>query len=347
MNNNTLAVVSQSGQSLSFYDLVSGTRTGLLEDLEAEPHELCYDERSNLLYISHAYAHGWYAAHGDDCSTISIVDCGKRDIIGQISTSPYAGPHGLAIDQNHNILYVSIEVGFKDGGGIIGIDLGTQKIVKAIGSGHKSHWFVMTPDGKKAYTCNKEAGYVSVIDLVDERLFCRIPMPGGCEQPGMSTDGRFAYFPSPTVANGMTRSGQPGDFSVEVIDTQSDLVVKSIPLEFGALTVHVDVKDRLIVGQYRFDQSSGAPRGIDGKLLVLAPPDQDFTILGSFDTGIAPLTVFSSPNGSKAFASAIFTGVVTVVDLDEMAIERTIEVDTLKRADKTMHQGAHGLALVP
>lgn len=347
-NNNTLAVISQSGQSLSFYDLSSGALTGFLENLLAEPHELCYDESTNLLYISHAYAHGWYVSHGEDCSTISIVNCGKREIIGDISTKPYAGPHGMALDRSNNILYVSVEVGFQQGGGIIGIDLQIGKIVKAVGSGSKTHWFVMTPDGKKAYTCNKEAGFVSILDLVNERLLGRIEMPGGCEQPGISRDGKLAFFPTPTVGEGMKRSGKPGDFGIEVIDTESDRVVERIPLEFGALTVHVDAKDRLLVGQYLFDQScDGPPRGLDGKLTVLAASEEQYRILASFDTGIAPLTIFSSLDGRKAFASAIFTGTVTVVDLDGMVVDKVLEVDIVERADKKMHQGAHGLALVP
>jgi DNA-binding beta-propeller fold protein YncE len=205
----------------------------------------------------------------------------------------------------------------------------------------------MTIDGKKAYTCNKEAGFVSVIDLAGERLLGRIEMPGGCEQPGISNDGKLAYFPTPTVAQGMKRSGNPGDFTIEVIDTGSDRVTESIPLQSGALTVHVDAKDRLLVGQYQFDQTSGSPRGQDGKLTVLAAPDEHYRVLASFDTGIAPLTVFSSLDGSKAFASAIFTGTVTVVDLQGMVVEKVLEVDTVQRADKKMHQGAHGLALVP
>ena len=35
-----------------------------------------------------------------------------------------------------------------------------------------------------------------------------------------------------------------------------------------------------------------------------------------------------------------------IVDLTSMTVERTLEVDTVARKDKKIHQGAHGLALL-
>lgn len=348
MANNTLCVVSQSGESLTFYGIPTGTQIGRVTNLLPEPHELCYDDRSNLLYITHAYAHGWYGEHGDDGTKVSVFDCKQRQVIDTIDISPYGGPHGIALHKASNVLYVSVESGLEGAGGVIGIDLESHEIIKAIGSGHKTHWFVMTPDARKAYTCNKEAGYISVLDLVHERLVKKIDVPGGCEQPGISNDGKFAYFPAPLIGVGMWREGRPGDFSVQVVDTETDQVVESIPLEFGAVTIHVDAKDRLLVGQYRFDTSSaeGPPKSLPGRLTVLAPPSEDFRILATVETDLVPLTVLTTPDASKAFASNIFTGTVTVLDLEAMKVERILDVDVVPREDKKMHQGAHGLAVI-
>lgn len=346
---NTLAVISQSGESLSFFDVPSGTRTGRVTDLIAEPHELCFDARSSLLYVSHAYAHGWYPAHGDFGRYISVVDCHARRVVDQLDISPFRGPHYLYLDAPRDVMYVSVEHGLDDGagGGIIGISVKSHEIVKSIASGHKSHWFVVTPDGGKAYTCNKEAGFISVIDLVGEKMTGTIEVPGGTEQPGMSRDGSLAYFPTPTIAGVM--AGDLTHYAVKVIDTKSDTIVKSIPLDHAALTVHVDSQDRLLVGLYRFHRAPGQamPTALNGHLKILASAAGDHRELGTVEVGPAPLTVFASPDGARAFASNIFAGTVSVVDMKSMAVERVLEVDTVKRSDKRMHQGAHGLALVP
>lgn len=108
---NTLAVVSQSGQTLNLFDSTSGLGTGQVTGLIAEPHELCFDERTGLLYISHTYQHGWYTSHGAYVSLISVLDSTTRVVVDTIDISPYLGPHYIQIDKGRNLLYASVEGG--------------------------------------------------------------------------------------------------------------------------------------------------------------------------------------------------------------------------------------------
>ena len=351
MNQNTLAVVSQSGEAISFFDVSNGERTGQLGGLISEPHELCFDARTQLLYVSHAYEHGWYREHGEDGHQVSVVDCNQKKVVDVIDVSPAKGPHYLVIDEKRDILYVSVEGGLADrpkSGGVIGISLKTRKIVKRIGSEWSNHWFVMTPDGTKAYTANKEAGFISVIDLLEEKMVGKIDLPGGCEQPAISRSGRLIYFPTPVLPYGdAPQSNKP---SIEVVDTVSDKIVKSIPMDSPGLTIHVDSHDRLIVSQYRLgaqgSQTFGKAVMLNGSVVILAPKDDDFEQLASLEVGKVPLTIFSSPDGKRGFVSNLASGTVTVLDLTTMKVERTLEVDTVQRADKKLHQGAHGLAWI-
>lgn len=344
---NTLAVVSQSGESLSFYEIESGMKTGHISGLRPEPHELCYDERTNLMYITHAYAHGWYVEHGENGQEISIVDCKARKVIDTIDVSPYGGPHYIVLDKGRDILYSSVEAGFGDDGpgGIIGIDTRTKKVIQAVPSGAKSHWFVMTPDGRKAYTCNKEAGFVSLLDLHQGKMIGKIDLPGGsgCEQPGISRDGKYAYFPVPSLKTTDGGSLQ-GTSNIQVIATKTDTIANTIPLSYKGLTIHVDSQDRLLVGQLRF---SAERKPLPGKLSIFASSTDGFRLLETLDTDIAPLTVFSTPDAKKAFTANIFSGTVTVFDMEKLEVERTIEVDLVRRQGKKMFQGAHGLAVLP
>ena len=343
---NTLVVVSQSGQTLNFFDLTTGLRSGQAVNMLAEPHELCFDDRNGLLYVSHPYKHGWYSNHGDFVSVISVFDCKTRTVIDSINISPYLGPHYLQIDKERNILYASVEGGVAgetpNEGGLVGVDLDSRTVVKRIASGHKSHWFVMTPDGSKAYTCNKEAGYISVINLVAEKLIKKITLPGGCEQPGISRDGSLAFFPSPAI-------GQSGHFPcIEVIDTQSDEISSSIPLDTGAITVHVDPFDRLLVGLYRMELNkvTSKPAPSYGGLACFQSNGSSYEHMGTTETGLIPLTVLSHPDGKRAFVSNLFDGTLSVVDPTSMNVTKTLQVDTEKRQDKSIHQGAHGLAII-
>lgn len=343
---NTLVVVSQSGQTLNLFDLKTGLRTGQIDNLIAEPHELCYDDRTNLLYVSHTYEHGWYISHGNFVSLISVFDCKTKTVVDTIDICPSLGPHYLQIDKQRNLLYASVEGGISsdepNAGGIVCIDLHSRKVVKQIASGHKSHWFVMTPDGSKAYTCNKEAGFISVIDLLAGQFATKILLPGGCEQPGISRDGSSAFFPSPAI-------GQMGyEPCIKVIDTTSNTIQQSIPLEAGALSVHVDPQDRLLVGLYRveLDKTTSRPIPSYGGFTCFQAAGSGYDRLGTVETGLLPLTILADAAGSKAFVSNVLEGTVSVVDLAKVKVEGSFEIDTAKRQDKAMHQGAHGLALI-
>jgi YVTN family beta-propeller protein len=344
---NTLAVVSQSGQSVSFFDLESGKRTGHIENMIAEPHEIVYDRNSDVLYISHTYEHGQYWTHGQYAKEISVVNGSKKTIVDTIDVSPYSGPHGLELDTESQVIYISVEDGFADAthpGGIIAIDLKTHKIVKAIGSQYRTHWFVMTPDKKKAYTCNKDATFTSVLDVANEKMVGKIDSLEGTEQPGINKEGTRAYFPTPGLGLGKPPSQAPP--AIDVIDTAADKVVRKIPMAHIPTAVHVTSQGKILAGQVIFD-SSNPPRPSKGRLAVYRSEAEDYSLQGMIELDSLSLTISSSPDGRHAFVANMFAGTVSIIDTDTLEIKRTLEVDTVKRQDKQFLQGAHGLALLP
>jgi YVTN family beta-propeller protein len=54
----------------------------------------------------------------------------------------------------------------------------------------------------------------------------------------------------------------------------------------------------------------------------------------------------SHPDGNTTYVSNIFSGTLSIVDTSTMKVETVLEVDTERRMDKAMHQGAHGIALI-
>ncbi|KAF2503358.1 putative surface layer protein [Lophium mytilinum] len=336
----TLAVVSQSGESISFFNNITGEFTDRTENLAAEPHDLAYDSPRNLLYVSHTYSHGHYFAHGSICNTISVIDATTRKFTDAIELTPFGGPHGLSISPDNTILYATVETGFPNGGGLIGINLASRTIVKSIPSDSRAHWFALTPDGKKAYTSNMNSPFISVLDLESEQLVKKIPVTGS-SQGAVSVDGRFAYFPTPSAQ--MKLEIQP---TIEVVDTSTDEIVKTIPFDEGIGALHVTALGKILVVVYRLEEgaSTAALKPKPGGLIVLDPTS--FESIGEVEVGKFPLSLRSSPDGLTGYVANVFGGTVTVVDLESMSVRRTIDVDTKPRADKAFHQGAHGMALI-
>ena len=338
----TLAVVSQTGETLSFFDIASGERTAHITNLTSEPHELCYDPKRNVLYLTHTYHFGHFWQHGENGHEISVIDLQTKQVVDIIDIRPAKAPHGLILDQKNDTLFVSVEeLPDQDGGGIIAINLETRKVTKTVPSTYKSHWFAMTPDAKKAYTCNKDASFISVIDLEKEEMIGKIDVPG-CEEPSMSPDGKYAYFPTP----GFQWGKNPVDPVIKVIDTANDLVVDEIKMDNGALATHVGSRGTVFAGSYTYAEHGNATRISDGAGLAMYHPETRQK-LGEVRAGVLPLTIRTSPDEQLGFLTSIVHGTVTIVDLASKEVLRTLEVDGRKRDDKPIHVGAHGMAFIP
>ncbi|KAL6715626.1 hypothetical protein ACLMJK_006587 [Lecanora helva] len=338
----TLAVVGQTGRSLSFFDLSTGERTAQLNDLIAEPHELCFDRRRNLLYISHTYRHGHYWVHDDYAHEISVVDCTTKTVVDTIDVFPTQGPHGLILDEEKDILYACVEelvVG--QGGGVIGIDLKSKSIIKKVESQSKPHWFVITPDGRKAYTCNKSQPFISVLDLEKENFSGKLEVSAS-EELGVSLDGKFVFVPTP----GLTIGPPPADASIKVVDTTLDEIIKSIPTGLGPQVVRMTSSGRMMVAKYSYGASAdgGVASAQSGRLALYSPDTHEF--LGEAAVGKGPLTIRSSPEGETAFVANIFDGTVTVINLTSMTVVQTLSIDDKPTSANTKHPSAHGLAMI-
>ncbi|WP_207621007.1 YncE family protein [Streptosporangium minutum] len=96
-----------------------------------------------------------------------------------IDLTPEHAPHGLAIDAARDLLYVSVEGAEDRPGAVMVVDLATRKSIGRIGTGAKGpHWSVISPDGNTGYASNKEAPYVSVVDLRTGTMTAKVEVPG-------------------------------------------------------------------------------------------------------------------------------------------------------------------------
>jgi YVTN family beta-propeller protein len=77
---------------------------------------------------------------------------------------------------------------------------------------------VISPDGRRIYTANNDAGSVSVLDLQARTLVATIPISKGVQRISISPDGKFVFTQDQETPR------------IAVIDTATNAVVRSISL---------------------------------------------------------------------------------------------------------------------
>ncbi|MEU1779018.1 YncE family protein [Streptomyces abikoensis] len=332
-----LAVVSQTGCSITFFDAATHERLDVV-DVPAEPHELCFDPDHRVLYCASSYVHGYYGMHEARARQITVIDADTHAVVDVLDTAPDHAPHGLALDRARGLLYVSVEATDTEPGGVIVYDTATRERrgrIPVMAGG--PHWVEITPDGRRGYTTNKEAPFVSVLDLERGEFAGRIEVPGS-EGLAVSPDGAHVYVAAPKGDfSGAEPAADPG---VRVIETATGEIVRTLPTEGVVFPVHTTVTGAVLAGELRMARGEGGKLGAqtNGVLTVFAPGSLE--VVGRVEVGVFPLTVTSSPDGRTGYVSAVMSSTVTVVDLTAPKVLATLDVGSKGEA------GAHGLAYI-
>lgn len=82
-----LAVISQSGPTVSFFDAASDRLLGAVE-VPAEPHELRFDPTQRLLWCTTAYQSGYYHANSGRRTELTAIDPDTRRVVEVVDLSP-------------------------------------------------------------------------------------------------------------------------------------------------------------------------------------------------------------------------------------------------------------------
>ncbi|MGA4799997.1 YncE family protein [Streptomyces lavendulocolor] len=334
-HNDVLAVVSQSGPTVTFFDTATYAPLGEVA-VPGEPHELCFDPARRRLYCTITYRGGYYHAHTGPAHEIAVIDPDRRRVTDVVDLSPHRAPHGIALDPAGALLWVSVEAHDTHEGGLLALDADTLRPVRRIPVGAPGpHWFALTPDGRRAYTANKEAPFVSVVDLDRALLVDRVPLPGGSEGITVSPDGRQVYVAGPKATFDAAPAHGAG---VAVIDTATGTVVRTLPTDDVVFPVHATSTGLLLAGELRRTAGESALGGQKAGVLHIHGASGRH---GRVPVGAFPLTIASSPGGRYAYVAAVSSSTVTVVDLATESVVTTLHVN--RRGEP----GAHGLALIP
>ncbi|GGX97576.1 YncE family protein [Streptomyces hiroshimensis] len=343
MNTNTdsrhdvLAVVSQTGPTVTFFDAATYEQLDVVE-VPAQPHELCFDPDRRLLYCASTYVDGYYHAHRGRARQIAVIDADARKVVDTVDLGPDHAPHGLALDRERSRLYVSVEATATEPGGVVILDADTRRRIGRIPvMADGPHWFAISPDGRRGWSTNKEASFVSVLDLERDEFAGRVTVPGS-EGLDVSPDGRYVYVAAPKGDFGSALAAPPG---IRVIEAATGEVVRMLPTGGVVFPVHTTATGLVLAGELRMAEGEGGALGSqrDGVLTVFGP--DGLGAVGRVPVGKFPLTITSSPDGAVGYVANVMSSTVTVVDLERMEVITTLEVGRKGEA------GAHGLAYIP
>ncbi|MER8160686.1 YncE family protein [Streptomyces sp. NPDC094472] len=336
-----LAVISQSGPTVSFFDAAVDRHLGTTE-LLAEPHELCFDSTQRLLWCTTAYHSGYYHANSGRRTELTVIDPDTRRVVEVIDLAPEHGPHGLALDPGRGRLYVSVEGTADRPGGVVVIDTATRRPLGRIDTDAPGpHWFAIDPAGRTGYATNKEAPFVSVVDLERGTLTAKVEVPGS-EGLAVSADGTHVYVASPYAGHFFSPGAEePPATGVRVIDTRTASVVETLPTDDVVIPMHLTSAGKLLAGEMRMeaDPESQLGRQAPGRLTVFSADTHKR--LGEVEVGHAPLTITSSPDGRLGYVACVASSTVDIVDLE--TLRGLGRLNIAKRGEP----GAHGLAYLP
>jgi YVTN family beta-propeller protein len=208
-----LILIDKVGRHIRFFDAATRTELSSIEASVA-PHDVAISPDHKTAYVP-IYGDGVYGRNPNPGHEIAIIDLESRQQTGTIDVSPYQAPHGIQIDAK-GTLYVTCDLSRK----LLVINPKTRAIEAAIDTEGTGHWVAVLPDASKAYVANKDDRlFVTVIDLKTRKVIARVPAPKGTQGIVASPDG------TRVVA---VDSGNP---ALIVIDTATDTVVDTVPLE--------------------------------------------------------------------------------------------------------------------
>jgi YVTN family beta-propeller protein len=236
-----------------------------------------------------------------------VIDLASRKVIGNLDFGKGVRPHCARFGPRDGKLYVSTELDHS----ITVIDPATLKIVGSIPTGQpESHMFVITRDGRRAYTANVGPGTVSVLDLDARKTLAVIPVSGQVQRISLSVDDSTVFTSDVTKPQ------------LAVIDTVTNKVKTWIPMP---------------------GLGYGSAPTADGKwLLVVLPLVNQLAVIDVHALKVArtidlpehPQEVLVTPDQKMAYVSSDKTGKVAAISLADWKVTNVIDAG----------KGADGLA---
>jgi YVTN family beta-propeller protein len=275
-------------------------------------HEVAVSPDGRFGYVP-IYGNTWVGMPGSNGSTIHVVDLRQGRTVAVIDLGKEVRPHSAHFGPD-GLLYVSAELA----NAIYIVDTKTRSLVGEIPTGAShTHMFVISPDGRRIYTANNEAGSVSVLDVRARTLLATIPISKKVQRISISPDGKFVFTQDQETPR------------IVVIDTATKAAVRSISLPRIPFSSAITKDGRWLLANSE-----------SGKLFVVDVASGALT--KTFDTPDVPVLPTPgefalAPDGIHAYLSCPQGGTIEILNLKDWKLEEPIRLT----------KGVDGMAWVP
>lgn len=301
-----MLVANKGDRSLGIIDPATDKQVAAVPENGVTGHEVIASPDGKTAYVP-IYGNSGVGKPGTDGRNMVAIDIASRKIVGNLDFGHGVRPHCPHFGPKNGLLYVSTELDRT----ISIIDPKPLKIIGSVPTGQaESHMFVISPDGKRAYTANVGPGTVSVLDLDARKTLKVIPISSNTQRISMSVSGK-RVFTSDQAKNRLA-----------VINTASDAIESWVELP---------------------GLGYGTAPTPDGKWLVVAVPTVNkvavvdlkaLRVAHAIDVPKAPQAVVVRPDGKMAYVSCDSSAKVAAIRTSDWQVDRLIDAG----------KGADGLA---
>lgn len=291
-----LLVVNKADQSLSLIDPTAGAEVSRVKLSGFTGHEVAASPDGNYAYVP-IYGNSGAGRPGTDGSKLDVIDVGARKLVRTVDLGAPVRPHCAKFAPDGS-LYVSAELE----NSLDVLDPKTFKTVAQVPTGRTlSHMFVISKDGKHAYTSNIDSGSVSVLDLARRETEAVIAVAETTQRISFSADEKLLFTADQKAPR------------LAVIDVEAKKFADWIALPavgFGT-----------------------APTPDGRSLLVALPASSGVAVVDlktrkvsrTIPVPAAPQEILVAPDGRTAFVSCSKDGEVAVLSLETWTVLKVIK----------------------
>ncbi|KAK8022762.1 hypothetical protein PG993_013529 [Apiospora rasikravindrae] len=243
----------------TFGDIAITYRVYILDDLLAEPQEVCHDWARNLLYVSQRYRQGNAYAPIEAAREIAVVDLATAETCGAVDLGPdYSAPYAMELD--HDAVYLAARVAE----GIVWIDAESRYVTNfadksqiaatassssASGSGSSGSSSRRSRHGHSSGSNSSRHGsssssnnnnFIAEVDLRSGKIRQRVMVPDSEQQ---DPESGLVTFSSPAIRFAARQSSD----SMPVVTTEGDPVIAAIRHKFGVKTIYITSRNVMLV----------------------------------------------------------------------------------------------------
>ncbi|KAK8117387.1 uncharacterized protein PG998_005668 [Apiospora kogelbergensis] len=260
--------MSNSQPLCTFGDIAVTYRIYILDDLLAEPQEVCHDWGRNLLYVAQRYRQGNAYAPIEASGEVSVVDLATAETCAVIDLGAhgYSAPHALELD--HDAVYLSARVAegmvwidaesrcvtnFADRSQISASNNASASSSHVFGSSgssssrrHRGHHGSSSRHGHSSSSSSSSSSsgnnsnFIAELDLRSGKIRQRVMVPDSEQQ---DADSGFVTFSSPAIrfASRQSSDGMP------VVAVEGDPIVAAIRHKYGVKAIYITSRNVMLV----------------------------------------------------------------------------------------------------